>query len=661
MNNDNVMGTTDSKICIDPLGGLKIRSPSSQALVVRSTKGRALLGYLAIRPDFMETRERLVGLLWSDNEESHARTALRQCLRQLRLDFGSRFERCLSVGRNHIGLGVDSVRSYIADIEAGLARFEVDPRLLSDDAHPERLFYGLEDLDANFNAWIHVARRNWHLKLVSGLERILHSAPEEIARREAAQVLAQIDPSHEPAHRFLMYDAFRSGNPAAALRQYEVLWNELRDQYDSEPQEETVALISAIKLGKDVVDVEQPFAPPASLVTAPRLDRAPRIAVEQVSHPDMSGMPDHIAVGFRTELIASLSRFREWAVLDAPRIDNNVDYTVQTHCQYFGENRRFLLTLKSVDDGQVVWSEYYDLKPLAFTRSLIQIVRRIALALNIYVSAERVSHTANLDVTDWNSFDAWLYGRALSFRWERTARTEAEDIFRRIIRRRPSFAPAFSGLAMLENTRHLVSPGILRTDDCHQSALRWARQAVALDPLDTKAHLASAWSMAMNGQFAQAQRFFRNAYELNQNDAWTLISSALGMAFAGAKEEGAKLSQEALSLDQQPSPSHCEYQANINFVLGDMDAACHWSAQADGATPDSQGWHVASLALLGRKTEAHELAQRFISTSLANWHGQNNPNAETVGQWFLQCHPLADIACRDNLRRGLEIANVLRR
>ncbi|MEA2730628.1 MAG: hypothetical protein QOF70_5103, partial [Acetobacteraceae bacterium] len=51
----------------------------------KSLKLRAALGYIALSEGRTETRERLVGLLWSESGEDHARASLRQNIRELRV------------------------------------------------------------------------------------------------------------------------------------------------------------------------------------------------------------------------------------------------------------------------------------------------------------------------------------------------------------------------------------------------------------------------------------------------------------------------------------------------------------------------------------------------------------------------------------------------
>src|SRR3981081_1984690 len=54
---------------------------------LRTQKASAILSYLALTEAKHESRERLVGLLWSRSDEEKARASLRQVVRELRTAF----------------------------------------------------------------------------------------------------------------------------------------------------------------------------------------------------------------------------------------------------------------------------------------------------------------------------------------------------------------------------------------------------------------------------------------------------------------------------------------------------------------------------------------------------------------------------------------------
>lgn len=650
------------QIVIDQFDGVTVRDASGKQMPIPSIKARALLGYLSFRPDMLDTRERIVGLLWSESSEQKARVALRQCLRQLKMALGRANDACLSIGRQHVGLTAASTASRTRTIEEGIANGNVDAILKSVEGLPERLFYGLENLDPSLTSWIHVARQSWRLRIVAELERLMARTPEAITRVSAAEALTTLDASHEPAHRVLIEAYAIAGNSSAALRQYEILWRELEELHDCEPQEETTRLIAAVKMG-DRLPGREAAVPRSNDIALPadEMRVTPVIEVEPVQIYDGSSPDKGIVFGFHSEMLAALARFREWRVVE--RVKNSglppADYLVHTAFTNFDDAARFVVTLKDASSGQIIWSEAYTAEHETFGQSMRHMVRRIALALNIYVSAERLALLTQAERTDWDTYSQWLYGQSLSFKWRPEAREEAKAVFQRIIRSAPKFVPAYSSLVMLENTYHLAFPGVLRSEARQREALELAQEAVAMDPLDTKTHLAAAWSMAMNGRFPLAQQFFLQSYDLNPNDPWTIVSAALGLAFSGSLADGMQLAREALLLEQHPSPSHCEYQANISFVAGDYAACYRWGQMAAGVTQDSSGWQVAGLAHLGRVDEARLMAQSFVTDTMANWHGETVPDERAVVRWFLQCFPLAHSDVRERLKHGLAVAGLV--
>ena len=74
------------RLKIETFGHFALRY-GGREVVLNGRKARALLGYLALAESGQETRERLVGLLWSETEEAKARASLRQTLYEIREAF----------------------------------------------------------------------------------------------------------------------------------------------------------------------------------------------------------------------------------------------------------------------------------------------------------------------------------------------------------------------------------------------------------------------------------------------------------------------------------------------------------------------------------------------------------------------------------------------
>jgi len=89
-----------------------------QEIALRSLKSRALLGYIALTSNLRESRERLVGLLWSESSESQARAVLRQVVRELRERIAQAGGEGFNFGTYEISFEGGAVGVDVADVLA---------------------------------------------------------------------------------------------------------------------------------------------------------------------------------------------------------------------------------------------------------------------------------------------------------------------------------------------------------------------------------------------------------------------------------------------------------------------------------------------------------------------------------------------------------------
>jgi predicted ATPase/DNA-binding SARP family transcriptional activator len=229
-------------------------------LKLGARKNVALIAYLAVTGG-SHTRDALVALLWPEMEPSRARAGLRRNLSLLRNALDGEW---LVVERETVGsdltaglwLDVHEFRSLLsAWREHGHRSDEVCPRCLDELGKAVELYRG--DFLAGFSTRDSVAYDDWQFFQSEGLRQELASALERLVRghsaREAyasaipyARRWVALDPLHEPAHRWLMQSYARSGQRAAALRQYKECARVLQEELDASPDEETVQLYRAI-------------------------------------------------------------------------------------------------------------------------------------------------------------------------------------------------------------------------------------------------------------------------------------------------------------------------------------------------------------------------------------------------------------------------------
>ena len=230
---------------------------------VKPQKALALLIYLACTAE-RQTRDAVATLLWPESSQQQARAALRRRLSELNSTLPGDW---LAADRSSVGLRPS------ADIWLDVARFqealaapqrhghapdEVCPACLEplNDAvtlYRADFLSGFSLVDCpEFDEWQFFQMEGLRQELASSLERLirLHSNQNnpQAALPHARRWLA-LDRLHEPAHQSLMRLYARSGQQAAALRQYELCLQTFEEELGASPSEETTALYRQIRVG----------------------------------------------------------------------------------------------------------------------------------------------------------------------------------------------------------------------------------------------------------------------------------------------------------------------------------------------------------------------------------------------------------------------------
>ncbi len=306
--------------------------------------------------------------------------------------------------------------------------------------------------------------------------------------------------------------------------------------------------------------------------------------------------------------------------------------------------------------GLYVWSHEFELNLQNWFRSQRSVVQRIAMALNVHLSADRLRRFSGQPDVSLGMHDRWLRCQTLIRTFDPAHWDDAAAEFHAIIDTCPNFVPAYCGLADMRNAEHIARPGIFRNAEREQEALRLSRQAVQLDPADMRAHRTLAWAHAMAKQYAQAMLHMETACDLNPNDSWTHISAALLFAFCGKIERAANLAREALDLTLAPSRTYWAYQTDIEYLRGSYQAAVDASEQAQDVLWGVPAWRAAALARLGRNEQAAAQIAQFIARVRANWHGAEPATDAAIMRWLLHLYPISRQEDWERLRDGLRAA-----
>ena len=638
-------------------------------------KAKALTAYLALSDNAQDTRERLVGLLWSESDEEHARASLRQAVHDIKLAFdnaeftGFRVDKqTLSLVRERRACDVDEVQRRVMQLElAAAAQGVVHSRLLDSQRITDNLLSDLDNVDPAFQVWLLTKRQLLHDRLTLALERLLPAEGDSREASAAALALLNLDPTHEIACRHLIRARVARGDVGGALKIYKALWDLLEEDYDIEPSKETQALIVGIKQMPNLGEHPQALTIAPTLHGAAREASAPKRLLISVCTFDASGVPEdkrHVVSGFRHEFVACLTRFREWSVRALPPLWESEPRTWSSPPEYIVEGStyelngtvRLVVTLRDAATSVCIWSERYSITMAAWFETQERIVRQIAMSLNIHVSAERLRRLAAGSEVTLEIHDRWLRGQDLLLQMASKDWPAAAALVESLLADAPDFSPALSGLVQYRNIAHIALPGQFRDTAKHLETLRIAQRAVQLDPLDSRAQLSLAWTYQLLGRVDESTLHAALAVDLNENDPWTLMASGQIFAYCGEYQRAATLSAASLGITPMPNPLQVAYSGAIKFLCSDYAGCIDASGEDLGMSPAFMMWRCAAKAHLGRLNEATAEFEKALERATANWHGQQAPTRDSMARWLLHIFPIAIHGDWERLARGLAAA-----
>lgn len=227
-----------------------VEGDAPRSLDISGKLRRALLAYLAMQPDFAETRERLAALLWGDSSDAKARQSLRQCLLDLRHDFEGSGCDPLKVDRETVALDPAAVTVDAREFVALSRSDDLAELERAGDLYGGPFADGLDMEHDGFRAWLDGERSRIEQATAALFEKL--ALLQDGARNGAkavrmAERLVALDPLRESAQRLLIGLLARYSGRDAALAQASALVALLRSELDVEPDPETAALIEEVR------------------------------------------------------------------------------------------------------------------------------------------------------------------------------------------------------------------------------------------------------------------------------------------------------------------------------------------------------------------------------------------------------------------------------
>jgi TolB-like protein/Tfp pilus assembly protein PilF len=351
----------------------------------------------------------------------------------------------------------------------------------------------------------------------------------------------------------------------------------------------------------------------------PSVAERPMIAVLPLENLNTEPGSDDFADGLTDEIIRNLavidglevrSRTSSFSFKSKPRNLAEVggrlhaNLVVEGSVLRAGSRIRINVQLVEVSGDKPLWSDRFDRELTDIFSIQDEISRAIVDKLRLTLRRGQRRYDINAQ-----AYDLYLKAQAVSQRRGTADATRAADLFRQVLERDPSFAPAYAGLA---NAYAFMSTSYAGLEN-EKGLARMrpaAERALELDPLLAEAHAALGLLSSREREWQDAERSFQRALELNPSLTSThtnYVSSTLvplGKLDEAKRVTEAALRADPLSLDVQRSA------AILAIIRGDYGHAIETLHSVHGQDPALTfvDLHLArALTFAGRLEEAMPL------------------------------------------------------
>jgi TolB-like protein/DNA-binding winged helix-turn-helix (wHTH) protein len=396
----------------------------------------------------------------------------------------------------------------------------------------------------------------------------------------------------------------------------------------------------------------------------------PSIAV--IPFENLSGDPenDYFSYGMTEDIIRLLARNRWLTVIsrhstiafqgrtvDVREVGGQlgVRYVMVGSVRKNRDTVRITAELVRAADGTQLWADNYDLQLEDILDIQEERARQIAATIEPELSKLEQQLAARKAP---ESLDAWdCYQRGLWNFWRFTTPgfDQADAYFQRAIAADPKFARAHGALGYVNVQRALYDEVRDRRVRL-ETALRQAREALALDDRDCFCHCVLGRALCLTRQNDEALAALDTSMELNPSFAQAYFAQGFNLLWYGREIEAEALLDRATVLS--PRDSHLwsfhHVRSWTHFSLGEYDIAAEFARRAtrqSNVTYRAFATLAASLGILGERTEAQAAAAAL---------SQRKPNyrTETARQELFFCNDRSFI---DRFVEGLRAAGVSER
>ncbi|MBB2817890.1 UNVERIFIED_ORG: tetratricopeptide (TPR) repeat protein [Rhizobium esperanzae] len=435
--------------------------------------------------------------------------------------------------------------------------------------------------------WLTFERQRVDELRAAHLTRLVESAEDRSDEEQVAfaRRLLELDPASETAYRALMRLYVRMNDPAAARQAYLKCKSQLKDDFDTEPEESTTALARELGLTPAAqAAAERPsstlggFAgplgepriiilPPESIFTDPLMERVGRALLEDVTI-GLSQQRGFKVIAAHTSL-EILSRAVDPARAVPGPLDLSFDYAVYVTIQGRDEDVYATCRLTRTTTSEVIWALELPLVMQKISESFAHLTRRIVSSLADTI--ERHELAMPIGDAPPSAYRLYLEGKRLIAQTDLQHLRQARKWFKSSLNRYEHFSAAHAGVSRALGMEWLIR-GMQDTDllDEANGAARLAQQS---DPNSGRAFRELGFVALYRRRFDESLEYFQQAQDLNPNDADILADYADALSHDGDFDRALELSRAAFKLNPLPPDYYYWNLGGIHFMREEYEKA----------------------------------------------------------------------------------------
>ncbi len=310
--------------------------------------------------------------------------------------------------------------------------------------------------------------------------------------------------------------------------------------------------------------------------------RVPSIAVLPFANlsgdPKLEYFSDGITEDITTDLskisgLLVIARNSAFAYKDQPLALKSVAeslgvrYVLEGSVRRSGNDLRINAKLIDTDAGSHLWTERYDRRIQDIFAVQDDVTRKIVTALALTLTNSETEHVARRYTHSIEAYDLFLRGQSLYARSTQEDNAQARELYWRAIKLDPKFARAYAALALThaEDFRYGWNAPTVAS---MQQAIKYARQAVALDDAIAQTLWALGYVYVTNKQFDEGVTAAERAIALDPNHADAYTTLAYGRVYQGRSQEAIPLLHKAMRLNPHYPSQYPSILGRAYYYLG---------------------------------------------------------------------------------------------